>query len=68
MLLQLVLSAFREVGSPLLLLISYFQEPPNIIAVIATSIGREEVSKETLHEHLDRANFKVMVSWKVAGL
>ena len=50
-LLWLVLQGF---DSPVFLLISQLQEPLYVLSVVATSIGGEEVSKETLHENLDR--------------
>ena len=48
----LLLSMLHEVHCPMLLVVSQFHEPLNIICVIASPVGGKEVSKDALYEKL----------------
>ena len=55
-----------QVSSPFFLLVGKLQEPANIVVMVASSIGREEVSKETFHESTDSLVDK-METWSEKG-
>ena len=56
-----------HVGLPLILLICQLQEPANVFGMVAMSVGREEVSKETFHEATDTLVVTVEVRSEAVG-